>query len=456
MYGYAIFRDKRGMKESLSWWELRKAENGKKYHYLAERICDDTLQEKAFYNCKSLIKISLPSTLKIIGDSCFENSGLEEIEFNVGIKRIYDSAFHSCYKLEKVVLSSSVKTIGIKCFAFSGIKHIVLNEGLEEIGVESLSNCQNLETVKFPSTLTFIRASWVLYESSIKFPLSIEECDWEKIKENVLSQSNNLKKALFPTFEIDLNKKEAIKNDLNKITLKEIEDSLLFNDNVFSTYLKGYSTNIEFLCGSMGRLEFPTFLEALNNIGTTYDANKNELILPDVSKEEIKLYKKAGKIFNKSIAWIHYYRDILPNICKYTLKENDELTTACVVALLMKDNYEAIEKSVPSDIETKIGIEMFRILREKEEVPDSLYRYWLFEKAAEIATKCESVHAFFKNDCFWEVPEYEKIYDHFLFGNDYKGQLQNPHKTKSTRYLERFRKEDSQPQNLKENRICIC
>ena len=80
----------------------------------------------------------------------------------------------------------------------------------------------------------------------------------------------------------------------------------------------------------------------------------------------------------------------------------------------------------------------------------------MFEKAAEIATKRESVHAFFKNDRFWEVPEYEKIYDYFLFGKDYKEQLQNPHKTKSTRYLERFRKEDIQPQNLKENRICIC
>ena len=157
MYGYAVFRDKRGMKESLSWWELRKAENGKKYHYLAERICDDILQTKAFYNCKSLVKISLPSTLKIIGDSCFENSGPEEIEFNVGIKHIYDFAFHSCYKLKEAVLSSTVKTIGIKCFAFSGIKHIVLNEGLEEIGVDSLSNCQNLELVKFPSTLKFIK-----------------------------------------------------------------------------------------------------------------------------------------------------------------------------------------------------------------------------------------------------------------------------------------------------------
>lgn len=456
MYGYAIFRDESGAEETLTWWELRKKENAQKYHYHAERIYDDVLQTKAFYNCNSLVKISLPYTVKTIGDSCFENSGLEKIKFTEGIRYIYDFAFHSCWKIKEIILPSTVKKIGIKCFAFSGIKHIILNEGLEEIGIDSLSNCQNLELVKFPSTLKFIRTSWVSYESSMNFPFNIEENDWEKIKENVLSQSNNLKKALFPTFEIDLNKKESIENNLNKITLKEIEDSLLFNDNVFSTYLKGYSTNIEFLCGSMSRLEFPAFIEALNNIGTTYDANKNELILPDVSKEEIKLYKKAGKIFNKSIAWIHYYRDILPNICKYTLKENDELTTACVVALLMKDNYEAIEKSVPSDIEMKIGIEMFKILCEKEEVPDSLYRYWLFEKAAEIATKCESIHDFFKNDRFWKVPDFEKIYDHFLFGKDYKGQLQNPHKTKSTRYLERFRKENIHPQKFKENKICIC
>lgn len=456
MYGYAVFRDERGVKESLSWWELTKAENGKKYHYIAERICDDTLREKAFYNCKNLIKISLPSTLKNIGDSCFENSSLEEIEFNVGIKHVYDSAFHSCYKLKEAVLSSSVKTIGIKCFAFSGIKHIVLNEGLEEIGVDSLSNCQNLETIKFPSTLTFIRTSWVPCESSIKFPLSIEECDWEKFKENILSSCNNLKKVVFSTFEVDL--RELIENDsVEEITVNEIEKSLCYKYNDTFEHLKiNKGRSIEFSYGSMARLEFSVFIEALNSIGATYDANEKELILLDVSEEEIKLYKKARKIFNKSIPWIHYYRDILPNICKNTLNANIELTTACVVIQLMNDNYETIEKRVPSNLEMKIGMEMFKILHEKEEVSDSLYKYWLFEKAAEIATKCENIHEFFKNKCFWEVSDYEKIYSYFHFGKDYKEQLKNPHKTKSTRYLERFRKENIHPQKFKENKICIC
>ena len=213
---------------------------------------------------------------------------------------------------------------------------------------------------------------------------------------------------------------------------------------------------IEFSYGSMARLEFSVFVEALNSIGATYDANEKELILLDVSEEEIKLYKKAGKIFNKSITWIHYYRDILPNICKNTLKADNKLTTACVVVQLMNDNYETIEKNIPTDLEMKIGMEMFKILREKEEVPDSLYKYWLFERAAEIATKCENIHEFFKNKCFWEVSDYEKICDDFRFGKDYKNQLQNSQSSKATRYLEHFRKEDIQTQGSEEGKICIC
>lgn len=86
------------------------------------------LEAWAFFDCKRLatVKFSENSQLSKIGEHCFEQSGIEEIEFPSGVGEIEQCAFQGCKKLKRVVFEkgSSLEAIGINCFSDSGLEEV--------------------------------------------------------------------------------------------------------------------------------------------------------------------------------------------------------------------------------------------------------------------------------------------------------------------------------------------
>lgn len=81
------------------------------------------IADKFFYDCNALKTVTLPSTLKSIGNE----------------------AFGSCGALESVTLPSSVTRIGTGAFAYCAmLKEIVLSDGIEDIGYDAFKNCNKL------------------------------------------------------------------------------------------------------------------------------------------------------------------------------------------------------------------------------------------------------------------------------------------------------------------------
>ena len=73
--------------------------------------------EYAFCECMELVTVSLPSTLKIIGDRTFDSCyNLSNIILPEGLTSIGYAAFHECSSIEKLVVPDSVTYIGELAF----------------------------------------------------------------------------------------------------------------------------------------------------------------------------------------------------------------------------------------------------------------------------------------------------------------------------------------------------
>jgi hypothetical protein len=96
------------------------------------------ISDEAFYLCKNLKKVTLPSTLDIIGSWAFANcESLESIAIPDAVKWICSRAFSDCAKLST----------------------LTLGEGLEQIQENAFMNCASLKSVRFPRGLKLLAAA---------------------------------------------------------------------------------------------------------------------------------------------------------------------------------------------------------------------------------------------------------------------------------------------------------
>ena len=118
----------------------------------------ETIGSYAFYGCEKLSSISLPDNLKDVGEYTFyECKSLSSISLPSTLESIGYKAFISCSALETVDFSkcTALKSIGEDAFnGCSSIKSLSLPEGLETIGIRAFTGCTSVESVFIPSTVT--------------------------------------------------------------------------------------------------------------------------------------------------------------------------------------------------------------------------------------------------------------------------------------------------------------
>ena len=111
-----------------------------------------------FRNCRALQSVSLPAGITSIGTSAFRDCRvLEQLELPESLTKINSSAFYNCYELGKLIIPESVTTIGSSAFyGMKQIEEITIPEGITSIGSSTFRNCTELKTVNLPSTVTSI------------------------------------------------------------------------------------------------------------------------------------------------------------------------------------------------------------------------------------------------------------------------------------------------------------
>ena len=112
---------------------------------------------RAFSNCSSLQEIAIPNSVTTLGDTAFSYcTQLTNVIIGDGVKEIGQCSFQGCNSLENVTIGSKVTTIKTKAFsACSKLKSITIPDNVKKIsiGEYAFSGCSSLIGVPFTGSI---------------------------------------------------------------------------------------------------------------------------------------------------------------------------------------------------------------------------------------------------------------------------------------------------------------
>lgn len=192
---------------------------------------------------KNIKKIVIEKGVTSIGDYAFGSylnsdssnsfTNLEKISIPKSIKKIGRGAFYGASALKKITIPSSVEILGSHAFnSAENLRTIKLNKGLMEIGDGAFLNCKKLTKIRIPEGITIINSNtFDKYLENIILPSTLKE-----IKSNAFKgQVNAIIKS--PDVKIEEN---AFKSGSIITCIKDsiTEKSALEKGNLSIKYIK--------------------------------------------------------------------------------------------------------------------------------------------------------------------------------------------------------------------------
>ena len=118
------------------------------------------VQTAAFKNCIALKSISLPSSVKIVGNEVFSGcSSIESIDFNTkGLTDFGTLVFKNCSGLKSVVVPSQVSVTEKEFEGCASLSSVVLSEGITSIGDKAFYG-RAIKSLTLPSSLVSVGAN---------------------------------------------------------------------------------------------------------------------------------------------------------------------------------------------------------------------------------------------------------------------------------------------------------
>lgn len=128
-----------------------------------------SLNNQAFYDCRSVHSIILPDSITTLGSSCFQSCfNLKSINLPKNITSIPDKIFGSDSSLENVIIPNSVTSIGDQAFTgCRSIESIKLPDSITTIRSYAFQNCHSIKEINLPSSLKTIGGNAFQYCRSL-------------------------------------------------------------------------------------------------------------------------------------------------------------------------------------------------------------------------------------------------------------------------------------------------
>ena len=117
-----------------------------------------SIGNSAFYGCRSLTSITIPNGVTSIGWYAFSGcSGLTSITIPDSVTSIGDRAFYDCSGLISITIPDSVTSVGDSAFSgCSSLTSVTIGNGVTSIGEYAFSGCYSLTSITIPKGVTSI------------------------------------------------------------------------------------------------------------------------------------------------------------------------------------------------------------------------------------------------------------------------------------------------------------
>lgn len=231
----------------------------------------ENISDFAFYGCKNLKTVTIPSSVKELGEYAFQRTAIESIVIPNSVTKIAQYCFSSCEELVAVDLPDNLKYLGSDAFAnceklrsidipgtlstipsycFSrnyALKELVLPEGVMTIGSHAFFAC-GIQKISLPRSLTEIRAYAFkgsgLREITIPHNITI-------IEEFTFDQCMSLERVNFPNTLREIRHRafsecESLKRVILPSSLEYLGSSCFsFSENLETIMFLSSDTNID-------------------------------------------------------------------------------------------------------------------------------------------------------------------------------------------------------------------
>ncbi len=146
--------------------------------YSATTYAVTSIGKWTFWNCRSLISVTIPSTVTLIEYAAFANcDSLTNVTIPSSVTSIRDFAFEGCRRLTSVTFPTSLISIGYGAFeGCSSLTSVAIPSSVISIGDYAFWCCSNLTNVSIPSSMTTIGVEAFAYcirLTSVTIPSSV-------------------------------------------------------------------------------------------------------------------------------------------------------------------------------------------------------------------------------------------------------------------------------------------
>ncbi len=417
--------------------------NGKKITVIGEKSIISTtvynltlgegieiIEANAFINNRQIKSLTLPDSLKIIGEKAFYDlTTLEKVIGGKNVEEYGASAFERCLELTEFTMSEKVRVIGNKAFSHCRLTALVFPETLEKVEYEAFHGCSGLSSIRFlGENVDFAGKA---FSSCYALEEIVLPKDITEIPARMFSGCTGLKEFTVPeTVEVIGASAFYSCKSLTEIVLPESIKAI--GNSVFG-YCEGLKTvklndNIESMgenvfcnCISLESIEFPAGITEFG-IKTFYDCDalKEVTFLGEVTEIPEKMFyscdnlekvNSQGKITTvEKDAFIYCYsfsqNELLAeltyigenafcwtNLTEINLNENITYLGDSAFAATSAKNVvlpEAITK-IPTGLFNNSLIESVTFMGDITEIGDSAFSYCKNLKEISIPTSVESI-----------------------------------------------------------------
>ena len=210
------------------------------------------IPQECFFGCKKMINMNLPDSVREIGSSAFEGCEvLESVEMR-GVVNVGDKAFYQCNKLVDVIFSYSLKSIGSSAFQYCTLTETLDLSSVEKLGGNVFSHNSTIKKVILNDNLQVLESGVFSYcrnLEEINFPSELVSIG------NYCFERTGIKSAVFGGKLKEIGKKafESCWSLAGTIDLSTVET---IGEDAF-----GWCTDIKkvILCDELKILEKETF-----------------------------------------------------------------------------------------------------------------------------------------------------------------------------------------------------